>query len=224
MVEGSILRLFTFRAVRPAFDEILRHQLVPDLSAQAGILDCYSGRQGPDEIGPRVVASVWVSEDAMLEALGAELGQGPSIRSCSRRPPTASWRCSRSASPPATTARRIPRRRSFGPCAAGSARAASPSTWPMSRKASTPTSEPGSARSRSTWPRPPPTGSSRCPRGVTWADVEHATGGDIHQPRSTRHREHLIDWDVTHYEIVQSASGAATARAPGARPAARELR
>src|SRR6478736_351925 len=77
MVEGSILRLFTFRAVRPAFDEILRHQLVPDLSAQAGILDCYSGRQGPDEIGPRVVASVWVSEDAMLEALGAELGQGP---------------------------------------------------------------------------------------------------------------------------------------------------
>ena len=40
-----------------------------------------------------------------------------------------------------------------------------------------------------------------------WADVEHATGGDIHQPRSTRHREHLVDWDVAHYEIVQSAIG-----------------
>src|SRR4249919_790749 len=77
MVEGSILRLFTFRAVRPAFDEILRHQLVPDLSAQAGILDCYSGRQGPDEIGPRAVASVWVSDAAMLEALGPGIGQGP---------------------------------------------------------------------------------------------------------------------------------------------------
>jgi hypothetical protein len=47
-----------------------------------------------------------------------------------------------------------------------------------------------------------------------WADVEHATGGDIHQPRSTRHREHLVDWDVAHYEIVQSASGAATAGRP----------
>jgi hypothetical protein len=52
-------------------------------------------------------------------------------------------------------------------------------------------------------------------RGVLYSrPCAGATGGDIHQPRSTRHREHLIDWDVTHYEIVQSASGAATAKGP----------
>ena len=214
MVEGSILRLFTFRAVRPAFDEILRHQLVPDLSAQAGILDCYSGRQGPDEIGPRVVASVWVSEAAMLEALGPGSARGRSIRTCSRRPPTASWKCSRSASRPATTARHTRRRRSFGRCAAGWVRAASPSTSRTSRKASTPTSGPGIGPVALYVAQTAADGFITMSAWRDWSDVEHATGGDIHQPRSTRHREHLLDWDVAHYEIVQSASGAATAKGP----------
>ncbi len=212
MVEGSVLRLFTFRAVRPAFDEILRHQLVPDLSAQAGILDCYSGRQGPDEIGPRVVASVWVSEAAMLDALGAELGQGPFhpelLEETTDRLlevfPLCLTASHDGASDPAPTILRMLRGRvGQGGLAqyladvqegvdADERAGIGPVALYVAETAT------DAFITMSAWQE--------------WADVEHATGGDIHQPRSTRHREHLIDWDVAHYEIVQSAAGAADAR------------
>jgi hypothetical protein len=59
MLDGTVVRLFRFRPVRPAFDEILRTDLIPDLCAQPGLLGCWSARQGPDELGPRIVVSVW---------------------------------------------------------------------------------------------------------------------------------------------------------------------
>lgn len=212
MVEGSILRLFTFRAVRPAFDEILRHQLVPDLSAQAGILDCYSGRQGPDEIGPRVVASIWVSEAAMLEALGAELGQGPfhpelleetTDRLLEVFPICLTARDEGASDPAPTILRTLRGRVGQGGLAEyvadvqeGVDADERAGIGPVALYVATTATD--GFITMSAWRE--------------WADVEHATGGDIHQPRSTRHREQLIDWDVAHYEIVQSASGTATAR------------
>ena len=209
MVEGSILRLFTFRAVRPAFDEILRHQLVPDLSAQAGILDCYSGRQGPDEIGPRVVASVWLSEAAMLEALGPGIGQGPfhpelleetTDRLLEVFPIRLAARYDRASTPAPTILRTLRGRVGHGGLVeyigdvqegvdADERAGIGPVALYVAETAT------DGFITMSAW--------------RDWADVEHATGGDIHQPRATRHREHLLDWDVAHYEIVQSAIGAA---------------
>jgi hypothetical protein len=211
MVEGSVLRLFTFRAVRPAFDEILRHQLVPDLSAQAGILDCYSGRQGPDEIGPRVVASVWVSESAMLEALGPGIGQGPfhpelleetTDRVLEVHPICLAARFDDTTEPMPTILRTLRGRVGHGGLAQyvadvqeGVDADEQAGIGPVALYVAQ-TAEDGFI-TMSAW------------RG--WADVEQATGGDIHQPRATRHREHLVDWDVSHYEIVQSALGAGLA-------------
>ena len=69
-----VIRVFSFRAARRGFDDTLRSVFVPDLMSRAGIVDCYVGRQGPDDEGPRIVATVWTSRGAMVDAVGEELG------------------------------------------------------------------------------------------------------------------------------------------------------
>ncbi len=208
MVEGSVLRLFTFRAVRPAFDEILRHQLVPDLGAQVGIVDCYSGRQGPDEIGPRVVASVWTDPQAMIAAVGPSLGQGlfhPELldettdRVLEVLPVRLASRVENAGTAPTIlrTLRGRVRQDGLDEYLADVQDGVDADTLAGIGPVSLYVAETGedSFITLSAW--------------RDWADIEHATGGDVHQPRATRHREHLLDWDVTHYEIVQTATGAA---------------
>jgi hypothetical protein len=68
--QGETLRLFEFTPVRGAFDSILRDVMIPDMLTLPGVLQVYVGRQGPDEVGPRLVASTWESEEAMADALG----------------------------------------------------------------------------------------------------------------------------------------------------------
>jgi hypothetical protein len=68
--EPSVLRLFKFRPVRTAFDMHLRETMVPALLELPGLNDLYVGRQGPDELGPRLVATIWDSRDAMAAVVG----------------------------------------------------------------------------------------------------------------------------------------------------------
>jgi hypothetical protein len=73
MVDGGVLRLFLCRPLRLAFDGILRDVLVPDLYRQPGLIEVDVGRQGPDEVGRRLVGSSWSSEAAMVAAMGPSL-------------------------------------------------------------------------------------------------------------------------------------------------------
>jgi hypothetical protein len=73
--DHRVLRLFRFRPVRKGFDGILRDALVPDLFAFPDLVDVYVGRHGPDEMGERLVASVWESRAAMTTAVGESFDQ-----------------------------------------------------------------------------------------------------------------------------------------------------
>ncbi len=69
----SILRLSRFRPLWPSYDAALRAALIPDLLQRPGLLAIFAGRAGIDNDGPRMVASLWASQDAMHGALGADL-------------------------------------------------------------------------------------------------------------------------------------------------------
>jgi hypothetical protein len=203
VVEGSVLRLFTFRAARPAFDEILRNRLVPDLCSQVGVVDCYSGRQGPDEVGPRVVASVWTDVAAMTSAVGDALGlfhpellEETAERELEVFPVRLASRYEETPGSPPTILRTLRGRvreggldEYLGDVQEGVDGDARAGVGPVALYVA----ETGvdAFITMSAW--------------RAWADVEQATGGDVHQPRATRHREHLLDWDVQHFEIVRTA-------------------
>jgi hypothetical protein len=69
------LRLYHFRPIRPTFDAITRNEILPALARCPGVLGVWAGRKGPDELGRRVVASLWTSREAMEEAMGVDLAQ-----------------------------------------------------------------------------------------------------------------------------------------------------
>ncbi len=70
MSEAAVVRLFHFQPVRSAFDTVLRDVLLPDLRAMPGATRAWAGRQGPSEVGTRLIVSVWTSRTAMRAALG----------------------------------------------------------------------------------------------------------------------------------------------------------
>ena len=202
MGEGSVIRLFTFRAARPAFDEILRDVIMPELWVQPGIMDCYSARQGPDEIGPRVVASVWESQSAMVAALGETLGSTfhpeyldeTTDRVLEVVPLEIAERFE--ATEPARILRILRGIVASGEMAAyvddvrtGMHIDVASSDGPVSLYLGS--SGGDTFITVSAWRK--------------WTDIELATGGDVHRPRATRRPERLIDWDVGHFEIVRSS-------------------
>ncbi|HET7028444.1 MAG TPA: hypothetical protein VFI28_12190 [Candidatus Limnocylindrales bacterium] len=75
VAEAPVLRLFRFRPAHPAFDAILREVMLPDLVSCRGLRAVFAGRQGPDETGERIVASVWETETAMADAVGLTFDQ-----------------------------------------------------------------------------------------------------------------------------------------------------
>ncbi len=70
MSEPAIVRLFHVQPARPAFDTTLRDSVLADLRALPGVMRVWAGRQGPGELGTRLIVSVWSSRVAMKAALG----------------------------------------------------------------------------------------------------------------------------------------------------------
>ena len=70
MSEPAIVRMFRFQPVRPAFDAVLRDSVLPDMHTMPGVMRVWAGRQGPGELGARLIVSVWASREAMKAALG----------------------------------------------------------------------------------------------------------------------------------------------------------
>lgn len=72
-MEGPpVIRLFRCRPLRGAFDRILRDVLAPAIEARPGALAVFVGRQGPDELGERLIASIWTSAELMAESMGTD--------------------------------------------------------------------------------------------------------------------------------------------------------
>ncbi len=72
-MEPTVLRLLRFRPSGPGFDASMREVLIPDLLRLPGVRGVFAGRVGPDDIGDRLVASLWDSEAEMAEAVGCDL-------------------------------------------------------------------------------------------------------------------------------------------------------
>jgi hypothetical protein len=59
--EAVIVRVATFRTTRPGFDAALRAVVMPAIHQRPGAIRVFAGRQGPEEIGARVLVSLWGS-------------------------------------------------------------------------------------------------------------------------------------------------------------------
>lgn len=203
MAEAPVIRLFHFRPVRPAFDAILRDVMIPDLVARPGLLACHVGRRGPDDVGPRLVATVWASRDAMSETLGEDFDP-PTFHpeyldeTTDREVETLPLALSlRSDGPgPARIMRTFRGRVRLGELSAYVAEAHQGTLadieaggGPLALYLGT---GPGDDAfiTVSVWDG--------------WSAVEAATGGDIGRPIATRHPARLVDWDAVHFEIIDT--------------------
>jgi hypothetical protein len=199
-VDAAILRLFRFRPGRPAFDQILRDRMIPELLTADGLAGLYVGRQGPDELGERIVASIWSSFAQMRTAVG-ESFDAPVFH-------------------PELLDESVDRRLSILPLALAMSFAA-PDQPAILRVVD------GEARrgelaqyieevrcgtladvEREAGPHELYAGAGEGDRFVTlsawshWSELQRATGATRDEPIATRHRERLTRWQASHYELV----------------------
>ena len=200
MSDGAVIRLFEFRPVRGAFDSILRDVMIPDLRLLPGLQQVYVGRQGPDEIGDRVVASIWTSRRAMAAAVGetfevprfhAEYLEETTDRRLDCLPLAFAIEGERVE--PVALIRLVAGRVRPGElddyvreALQGTQTDAAAGTGPNALYLAT--RPPDRFRTLSVWP--------------DWTTLQEATGGNPERPIATRHAERLIDWGVSHYEAL----------------------
>jgi choline dehydrogenase-like flavoprotein len=202
VAEPPILRLFSFRPVQSAFDTVLRDVMVPDLRRFPELLDLYLGRRGPDELGPRLIASVWSSRSGMILAVGEhfdpptfhpEYLDATTDRMLEILPLAVSLRFERPT--PARIMRALRGRIRPGARDAyveetriGTLADVAAGRGPVALHLAT---GPGDDDfvTLSVW--------------ETWSDIEAATGGVVDRPIATRHPERIIEWDASHYELIE---------------------
>jgi hypothetical protein len=194
----AVIRVFSFQAARKGFDEILRTELVPDLLGKAGLRDWYVGRQGPDDAGPRVVATVWDRRESMIDALGEQLGTfhpeyldatvGQRLEVMEL---LIDWRSEREDVRILRLLRGQVREGELGAYVEDVERGVQLDASDGHGPAALYLAESGRDAfvTVSAW--------------RDWSDIEQATGGDVRHPLATRHPERLVAWDVQLFEVVQ---------------------
>jgi heme-degrading monooxygenase HmoA len=196
------VRLFGFQPTRPAFDNVIRDWMAPAIRSQPGVIAVYAGRHGPDELGPRLIVSVWHSAEAMAAAFGtaarhpgldAEGLDGIAARtvevfraeiavrddSATDRPRII--RTLRGVTQPGRLGEYIGEVRNG--LAQDIAAGHGPAAFYLTRAAATDT-----FTALSIW--------------TAWEAIEQATGGDIRRPTATRHPELIASWEARHYEAI----------------------
>jgi hypothetical protein len=199
-VDRSHIRLFRFRPIHPAFDRTLREVMIPDLASCPGIRAIHVGRQGPDEIGERVVASVWASRAAMAAAVG-ESFEHPRFHP-EYMDETTDKRLDivplRFAIEPSVPVDERVVRLVFGRTRPGAIVEYADEVEQGTR----------ADIAAGTGPRALYLGVAGDDRFVTvsvwghWSAIARATGGSVLSPNATRHDELLLEWSVAHYEAV----------------------
>jgi hypothetical protein len=200
LASSSVLRIVRFRPRRIEVDDAMRHQLAPALRAQVGLTDVIAGRQGPDELGPRVVVSIWAGESASdlpdrtaaLDDVAASLdvtdvvSDRLVIRVEFHDPRDRSARLLRVFRGEVRSGELD---RYVDEAEAGTRADAASGRGPIALFLGIEASAPDRFVTVSTWP--------------DWTTVEAATGGDIRRPIATRHPERLVSADATHFEVIE---------------------
>jgi hypothetical protein len=70
--EAVFVRVARFRTISPGFDATLRDSVLPSIRRSGGAIGVFAGRQGPAELGARLIVSLWSSRRAAEEAEPAE--------------------------------------------------------------------------------------------------------------------------------------------------------
>ncbi|MBI3747909.1 MAG: hypothetical protein HY262_03535 [Chloroflexi bacterium] len=202
MAVAPVVRLFGFRPTRPAFDNVIRDWIAPAIRAQPGVVDVYAGRHGPDELGPRLVLSVWQTRAAMESAfeqpkrlgeLQPERLDGMAETSVEVLEPAIAYRTDQATGAPGIIrifrgCTRIGERgRYIEETRAGVAADAAAGHGPAAFYLAPGASEEAFV-SVSVW--------------TDWTAIELATGGDVRRPMATRRPELIESFDATHFEAI----------------------
>ena len=200
MTPSPVLRFVRFRPVNLAFDGELRDEVIPDLVRLPGLIDHFIARQGPDEIGQRVAATIWESAEAMAAGVGAGIGEGQFHVEFATRITDASLRIL-----PLAVAERYDTVRSPAilRCFEGRTRPGERDAFVQEERLATQAkvgvgSGPlalyvGVGRDDDSF--------LRLSAWASWQDIEAATGGKIDDPIWSLHHERVASWELSHYEI-----------------------
>ena len=206
--DREVIRTLRFRPTRIGFDAVIREVLIPALCGVPGVVDAYAGRQGPDELGPRIVATIWASGAAMEAALRgrSESPDGPdgslelgderdSVADASAEWAPLSFAHRRPVPGVPTVLRFVHGRVRPGELAAyleearaGTLRDLRLGHGPIALYLAA--EPPERFRTLSAWP--------------DWSTLQAATGGRLDRPIATRHARRLVDWEASHYEVVEA--------------------
>lgn len=211
MDQPGAIRLFRFRPLRLAFDAVVRDELVPELARQPGVIAVHAGRQGPGDLGPRLVVSIWNSRSTMEATMGEDI-ETPAFHPEYQREIVERdviWLPLRFAHRATDEAPIGVLRLVTGTVRAGHlddyAHAAITGTahdldaghGPLAIYLAT--RAPDEFLTFSAW--------------RDWDTLQESTGSGIRQPMATRHAELLMDWSAAHYEAIPNV--VATPGSPG---------
>jgi len=206
MSERPVMRLFRFRPVRPSFDRVLREVILPDLRALPGVRDVHSGRSGPDDLGDRLVASIWETRAAMLDALG------PELVTSSFHPELLDDTTDHALEVlPLEVAMTFPDAREPAVL-----RLAQGCALPGQLDAYVDAVRAGTRGDRTRGAGPialylgvePPDGFRTLSVWSDWSDIEQATGANVRRPIDTQHADRLASFEAAHYEVVRGLAPA----------------
>jgi len=198
--ESRIIRLFKFRPVRVAFDQILREEMVPALVEFPGLLDLYVGRRGPEELGPRLIATIWNSRESMASAVGESLDYPVFLpqyldetaeRELQFFPLAFGYRFARPDQPGVLR------------LVEGAVQAGGLERYVAEAHAGT-LADDDQGRGPLALYLAPRSAEQFLTLSVwsDWASLQEATGGDIDRPIATRHAKLLDAWQAEHYEAI----------------------
>ncbi len=204
MSDRPVIRLFRFRPARVEFDKTLRTIMVPDLRRMESLIDVHVGRHGAEQLGDRIVATIWTDRSSMNAAIG------PSLADSTFHPDRLSDTTDQQlevreldlllrfpGGPPSTLLRLFRGQVKPGELAAyiEEARAGTLADVEAQRGPAAlylAADPPDRFLTLSLWP--------------DWSAIERATGGDVHRPMSTKDSARIVDMDIVHYEVVTDAT------------------
>jgi heme-degrading monooxygenase HmoA len=202
--DRPVIRLFRFRPARVEFDQTLRTLMLPELRRIDGLVDIHVGRHGPEQLGDRIVASVWADRDAMVA------GVGPTLAESSFHPEWLSDTTDQTLEihPLDIVLRFDPGRpASLLRLFRGVVKPGELEAYIAEARAGTMAdAETGRGPDALYLASDPPDRFITLSLWPDWAAIERATGGDIRRPISTKDSSRIVEMDVIHYEVVPDAS------------------